>query len=95
MSEREGADAVRRARELAIGLLQELETICQGGDALAELGAVMAGRAEMNADRIEAQIADTWKQVTSLPVRIEAMHKLSETMRALGMVKSADQSKER
>lgn len=95
MSKDNDADAVCRARELAVGLLRELEAICRSGDALAELGAVMAGRAEMDADRIEVQIADTWNQVTSLPARIDAMHKLSETMRVLGMVSTVAKLKER
>lgn len=74
--------AISRARALTISLLEELEAMDRHGNALHAIGEVMAG---MDDSAASNRIEEVWRQVTSLPGRIDAIHKLTETMQMLGM----------
>jgi hypothetical protein len=69
---------IARAHVLAVQMLGELEAVCRHGDALGDIMTNFAGL-----DNPEERINDAWKQVTSLPTRIDAMHKLATTLQIL------------
>lgn len=83
-----GMETVQRARGVVSGLLAELEAIVSNGRALEALGDVMADPAGQ-AGQAEAVIQASYRQAISLPSRIDAMHKLGETMKTLGMLDDA------
>lgn len=81
-------ETARRARSVVSGLLAELEAIVSNGRALEALGDVMADP-DGQAGQAEAVIQESYRQAISLPSRIDAMHKLGETMKTLGMLDGA------
>lgn len=73
---------IRKARSLAVQLLGELETECRHGDALETLAGLM-GDPEADAGKLETAIQEGYRQAISLPARIDGLHKLAETLKAL------------
>jgi hypothetical protein len=80
-----GTNEIARARALAIRLLDELEAMCTHRSALEQLAVAMVNP-EGNSTELEATIQASLRQVASLPTRIDAMHKLAETLKTLGML---------
>lgn len=74
---------LQRARTLALGLLTDLEAMSIHGNALERLGDVLS---DPNGNDFEAAIQQSYRQVISLPSRIDSTHKLIQTMQALGML---------
>lgn len=81
-------ETARRARNVVSGLLAELEAVVSNGRALQALGDIMADP-DGQAGQAEAVIQESYRQAISLPSRIDAMHKLGETMKTLGMLDGA------
>lgn len=81
-------ETARRARIVVSGLLAELEAIVSNGRALEALGDVMTDP-DGQAGQAEAVIQESFRQAISLPSRIDAMHKLGEAMKTLGMLDGA------
>lgn len=73
---------IHKARSLAAQLLAELEAECRHGDALETLAGLM-GDPEADAGKLATAIQDGYRQAISLPVRIDGLHKLAETLKTL------------
>lgn len=81
-----------KAQALVAQLLKEFEEVCRQSDSLAVIGQVLAEGAAGKPDSLDGQINEVWRQVTSLPSRIDCLHKLAMAMQALAAIEPADSS---